>query len=73
MAEGLVKVEEDLELICWDFVSQPSTYGSYMKPVNGLRESYDATIITQTQNKYTNVNNLMRDIICEMSGVCCIN
>ena len=45
IGEGLVQVEDDLDLICWDFVSTPSTYGAYMKPVTtGLRESKDYTI-----------------------------
>jgi hypothetical protein len=35
IGEGLVQVEDDLELICWDFVSTPSTFGAYVKPVNG--------------------------------------
>lgn len=70
IGEGLVKVEDDLEIICWDFVSQPSTYGAYMKPVGGLRESaYDSHV---THDRYHKANELMRDIICEMSGVCCV-
>jgi len=68
IGEGLVQVEDDLELICWDFVSTPSTYGAYMKPVGGLRESKDYTIPT-INNK---VHELISDIICSQSGVCCI-
>jgi hypothetical protein len=69
IGEGLVRVEEDLEIVCWDFVSQPSTFGAYMKPVGGLQESYN---YNTPYNKYGKANELMRDIICEMSGVCCI-
>jgi hypothetical protein len=29
-----VTVEDDFDLICWDFVSNPSTHGAFMKPVN---------------------------------------
>jgi hypothetical protein len=68
IGEGLVQVEDDLELICWDFVSTPSTYGAYMKPVGGLRESKDYNIPTVT-NK---VHDLISEIICSQSGVCCI-
>lgn len=72
IGEGLVKVEEDLDIICWDFVSQPSTYGAYMRPQPaGINESYNYA--QTTTNKYTRANSLMRDIICEMSGVCCLN
>ena len=69
IGEGLVQVEDDLDLICWDFVSTPSTYGAYMKPVGGLRESIDPTIQYAKSNK---VHQLISDIICSQSGVCCI-
>jgi hypothetical protein len=70
IGEGLVQVEDDLDLICWDFVSTPSTYGAYMKPVTaGLRESKDYTI----QSKSSRIHELISDIICSQSGVCCIS
>lgn len=70
LGEGIVQVEEDLEIICWDFVSTPSTYGAYVKPV-GLNEGYSAQEAINL-NKYTKVNELISQIICEQSGVCCI-
>lgn len=70
IGEGLVQVEDDLELICWDFVSTPSTFGAYVKPVNGLNESVDYQL--RNGNKYENVSRLVSDIICTQSGVCCI-
>lgn len=69
IGEGLVQVEDDLELICWDFVSIPSTFGAYVKPISGLYESY---IPNNGYNKYDNVNKLISDIICTQSGVCCL-
>jgi hypothetical protein len=69
IGEGLVQVEDDLELICWDFVSTPSTYGAYVKPVGGLNESYNPT---QSSTRVDSVNRLISDIICTQSGVCCI-
>ena len=36
--EDTVKVGHDFELICWDFVSNPSTHGAFMKPTS-LSES----------------------------------
>lgn len=69
IGEGLVQVEDDLDLICWDFVSTPSTYGAYMKPVAGLRESKDYTIPVKTSR----VHDLISEIICSQSGVCCIS
>lgn len=70
IGEGLVQVGEDLELICWDFVSTPSTYGAFVKPNGGLNESVDYQI--KNANKYDNVSRLVSDIICTQSGVCCI-
>lgn len=70
IGEGLVQVEDDLDLICWDFVSTPSTYGAYMRPVSGLRESVDHTI---QHNKTSKVHQLISDIICTQSGVCCLS
>lgn len=70
IGEGLVQVEDDLDLICWDFVSTPSTYGAYMRPVSGLRESVDHAIQHTKPNK---VHQLISDIICTQSGVCCLS
>jgi hypothetical protein len=70
IGEGLVQVGEDLELICWDFVSTPSTYGAFVKPNGGLNESVDYQI--KNANKYDNISRLVSDIICTQSGVCCI-
>jgi len=68
LGEGLVQVEDDLELICWDFVSTPSTYGAFVKPV-GLREGYDYTEQSQQQSR---VNQIISDIICTQTGICCL-
>lgn len=69
IGEGLVQVEDDLELICWDFVSTPSTYGAYVTPVSGLNESYNPG---QPYEQVDSINKLISDIICTQSGVCCI-
>jgi hypothetical protein len=69
IGEGLVQVEDDLELICWDFVSTPSTYGAYVKPVGGLNESYNSQ---QGYAQQDSISRLISDIICTQSGVCCI-
>jgi hypothetical protein len=70
IGEGLVQVEDDLELICWDFVSTPSTFGAYVRPVSGINESYTTSA---NQNRFGAANRMVSDIICSMSGVCCIN
>ena len=67
MAEGTVTVQEDFELLCWDFVSTPSTHGAFMSPKfnNNINEN-----VSKVSYKYTNVNNIIRDIICNNTGVC---
>jgi len=70
IGEGLVQVEDDLDLICWDFVSQPSTYGAYMRPTSGLNESVNRII--EKENKYSKANRIISEIICNVSGECCI-
>ena len=64
---GSVQVKDDFELICWDFVSNPSTHGAFMRPTT-MNESIDKSIIKE--NKYTRVNGIISDILCEMTGKC---
>ena len=67
--EGTLEVQDDFELVCWDFVSNPSTHGAYVAPTRGkMNESK----IIKPQYKYTKVNNIIRDIICENTGICSI-
>ena len=62
---GTVEVQDDFELLCFDFVSTPSTHGAFMSPM-GINEGK----IRIPEYKYTNVNNVIRDIICDNTGVC---
>jgi hypothetical protein len=66
MSEGTVEVQDDFELLCWDFVSTPSTHGAYMAPVGRALQEGKQTETYQ----YNNVNNIIRDIICDNTGVC---
>ena len=67
IGEGTVQVEEDFELICWDFVSNPSTHGAFMKPIQS--EGVLAEGVSNSQS-YAKVNTIIRDILCEMKGCC---
>jgi hypothetical protein len=62
--EGVVEVQDDFELICWDFVSNPSTHGAFMKPTS-MNESTNKI----TTNKYGTVNDIITSILCE-DGKC---
>jgi hypothetical protein len=60
MREGnaTLEVQPDFELIAFDFVSNPSTHGAFLSPVN---ESVNRNI----NNKYDNINKLIQEIIME--------
>ena len=53
--EGQLEVQPDFELVCWDFVSNPSTHGAFMNPVS-LNEG-------KAVNKYTNLDSIINDIL----------
>ena len=69
--EGTLEVQDDFELLCWDFVSTPSTHGAYVAPVN-VNVNINESKIQSPKFKYTNVNNIIRDIICDNTVVCSI-
>lgn len=56
--ENTVEVQPDFELIAFDFVSNPSTHGAFLSPVN---ESVNRVVA----NKYGNINNIITSIITE--------
>ena len=61
-SEGILMVQEDFDLLCFDFVSTPSTPGAYMTPINEG--------VSTPSSDYTKVHNIIRDIICDNTGVC---
>lgn len=61
--ENTVEVQDDLEIICWDIVSTPSTHGAFITPINEGKTHLP-------QEKYQNVNNILRDIICLNTNSC---
>ena len=54
--EGQVEVQPVFELVCWDFVSNPSTHGAFMNPVS-LQEGKVKV------SKYTNLDFIINDIL----------
>lgn len=61
--EGVLMVQEDFDLLCWDFVSTPSTPGAYMAP-SVMKEH------VEYNNSYNKIHNIIRDIICDNTGMC---
>ena len=64
IGEGKVEVGDDFELIGWDFVSNPSTHGAFMTPMN---ESVVKQIGTDVCGDFCKAEGLMREIITELS------
>lgn len=54
--EGYLEVQSDFELVCWDFVSNPSTHGAFMNPIS-LNENKGEI------DKYAKVHNIINDIL----------
>ena len=64
MKDNKLLVGEDFELIGWDFVSNPSTHGAFMTPMN---ESVVSKIGTDVCGDFCKAQNLMREIITELA------
>jgi hypothetical protein len=60
----LMEVQDDFELLCWDFVSTPSNPGSYMKEKGMMNESKN-----NQHNKYIKANSIITEILCA-NGTC---
>jgi len=60
MREGnmSMEVQPDFELIAFDFVSNPSTHGAFLSPVN-------ESVNKLNSNKYGNIERIISDIIGE--------
>ena len=55
------EVQDDFELIAFDFVSNPSTHGAFMHPMN---ESVDKTqVVGRTCGDYCKVDSIINDIM----------
>lgn len=61
LGESEVEVQDDFELIAFDFVSNPSTHGAFLKPMN---ESVDKGL-NNGSTKYAKVNRLITDILTD--------
>ena len=59
--DGMMEVQDDFELLCWDFVSTPSNPGSYMHQIKEGKE--------QIIHDYTKVNQIVTEILCS-KGSC---
>ena len=54
--EGTLEVQPDFELVCWDFVSNPSTHGAFMNPISLNEGKVEVS-------KYSNLDSIINDIL----------
>jgi hypothetical protein len=65
---GILEVQNDFELLCWDFVSDPSNSNSTYHIDNSSEGSLNESIKSEP-SKYSNFNNIVRELIC-LHGTC---
>ena len=64
--DGTLEVQPDFELVCWDFVSNPSTHGAFMAPIKeSVNDIYNV-------NKYDKVNNIINEMLCDLTCQCAL-
>jgi len=69
--DGVLEVQSDFSLLCWDIVSTPSNPNSWMNPVNnnsfntGLNENLNKNNL----HSYSKVNSIITEILCSQ-GTC---
>ena len=63
MREGADVVQDDFDLIAFDFVSNPSTQGAFMYPQGKINESVEQKLII---NPYSNVERIIHNILSEL-------
>ena len=57
----IMEVQDDFDLLCWDFVSTPSNPGSFMGVLQEGKQSFEYD--------YTKVNSIVHEILCS-KGSC---
>ena len=60
---SVLEVQDDFDLLCWDFVSTPSNPGSYM---NVIKEG-----LNNNSKDFTKANEIIQEILCSF-GTCAI-
>ena len=58
---GRIMVEDDFQLICFDFVSEPSTPGAFMHTKGAMHEAKEPNIFTRADKINRILNDILRD------------
>lgn len=71
ISEGLDQVQDDFELIAFDFVSNPSTRGAFMFPTGGEFSLQEGVVSHMVKNpltdKWVTAETIIQDIFSELS------
>lgn len=65
ISEGSELVNDDLEVICWDFVSNPSVRGAFVYPEQ--QTISEGVVNNQLTNRWSSVEAIIHDILTEIS------
>jgi hypothetical protein len=67
-SDGKIMVNDDFELVAFDFVSNPSTRGAFLEPVS-INESVSNNIVTSGRvcTKYCKVEEIIHEILGEVN------
>lgn len=68
LGENILEVQDDFELIAFDFVSNPSTHGAFLSPVNEGVITESIKNITESKNQI--LSRKIQDILCELNCGC---
>ena len=60
-SQGQTIVEDDFQLICFDFVSEPSTPGAFMHTKKSMHEHKEPNIFTKSDKIFRALNDILRD------------
>ena len=66
MNEEADVVQDDFELIAFDFVSNPSTRGAFMFPSGNLQEGVKNMVQNPINQKWERIETIIRDILTEI-------
>jgi hypothetical protein len=66
ISEGVDQVQDDFELIAFDFVSNPSTRGAFMFPTSALTEGVKGVVQNPINGKWVTAESIIQDIFNEL-------
>jgi hypothetical protein len=67
LSEGLDQVQDDFELIAFDFVSNPSTRGAFMFPTGSEVSLQEGVVRNPVNGKWVTAETIIQDIFSELS------